>query len=809
MPEQPLNPFEQLIRGTGEPIKGLPPSGDTNIPEIGLTLGKFNTYLSNTFKQLNDRIHNLFRIQSQTLNQHEANVKKVLTKAQVKINKVTKVIENVSKTVVNNTKSLEDWSDDVEEKITEADDKAAKEVSEFDTKDSFIVVAAIETINLSIKVIQTAYSGITSMNVWIKKHGGAISSLMGFLASKSRVYKTLDSVMKKTGDGISKFLDKTLGNMIGYFTGLPGLYLYQGLKFIGSIGWKIFEWIAKVGFFAIDFMWKTFKGLANIGWAAISGIFSGIASITKAAGTFLMDVLIDVLANPIVLAALIGVATWWFNDPKNQNSIFSKFADVFWTVFDSFVGPIKTAFDFTKKGVIAVLGWGKDKIDYITDSIKGWWDKIITDEWTKNEFFVEFKKIVGTSYDWISGVISTFIPEVEKFVNFIKNDILGKFDFGAVKSTILESFEFIELLYNAFKHGTGYKVERARKEAAAVSQRVYDDRTAMLHERLVEDKMLDMILLKYKNKITVDNKPQAEKDLNLLLNSYMNGLDIKNETLMSEIRFEARKFINTILESPMSDSELRKRRLDISNEAQEIRKEITEIRRIRADLSKDVLTEEQIINNRKRLVSIITSHQSNINKAQTNFEYVSGEYLNKIIDANNGQITGNIMDVHRTLNEQSTKLGQHSNKISQYQKYLLGQYIKFLETPDLDKKQFHLYQIISTIRSNGGTIPDNISKLYNNINNKTSIPTMATGGLVKDATLAIIGEGTDPEIVIPINKDGISFVYKSMIDKFEEYEEESEKDVPVINNIRHNIDMKTDDTLFDLCNIARGLVVLG
>jgi len=71
-----------------------------------------------------------------------------------------------------------------------------------------------------------------------------------------------------------------------------------------------------------------------------------------------------------------------------------------------------------------------------------------------------------------------------------------------------------------------------------------------------------------------------------------------------------------------------------------------------------------------------------------------------------------------------------------------------------------IYGVNRVLRKiNGVKIPNWVPKIGGSHSNFQPISTLAEGGIVNKATQAIIGEGADPEAVVPLNKKGInSFV---------------------------------------------------
>jgi hypothetical protein len=115
--------------------------------------------------------------------------------------------------------------------------------------------------------------------------------------------------------------------------------------------------------------------------------------------------------------------------------------------------------------------------------------------------------------------------------------------------------------------------------------------------------------------------------------------------------------------------------------------------------------------------------------------------------------------------------------------------------------------IVSEYIDNNYSLIKNPNLMIDYVDFLTKIPQFMKGGIVKDPTLAVIGEGGSPELVIPINKEGINFIYSSLMTKFEDDEKEIEDDEKInIVNMINNPSKQTDETLFDLRNLSFGLI---
>jgi hypothetical protein len=817
--EETLSPYERLIKGTATPIPGLNDSNQTLGPDIELTLGKLRTYVDNSFKNNLDKVNNAFRILTTKTIDTSIKTTNLVEHLAVIVKKTGDVSKKLFSLYTRTTKRLKQQRESIKDNAEKAETEIVDKIEKAEEKNKSVFDVAISKMELACITISFTVKSIKSFGKWFSGDGKVVNSIIHFLADKGKVYKSLSGLLSSLGDKVSDFMDNTFGRVMWFFGSFGGV-LFSGLKFLGTIGWKIFEWVAKVGFFAIDFMWKTFKGLAQIGWNVVAGVFTTILDIGKKAGSFLLDIFLDIISNPILVGVGIFALKYWFN--KDKENIFDKFMnDVISPAFQLFMEPIKKAFDFTGKTFSSVMGWGNEKWDFIKASLQSTFDIIKSSPIINNWFTQEFVNIIGVSYSSIRDVIVEFLPKITDFISYIKNDIIKLLPIDKIKSFVSDAFSFIQIFYNIFKYGTGYGVERERQRTMKSAQSLLNDKEIDFFNRNLQIEILDIVEAKYNNTITKDNKDNIRIDLNRFTDSYIQAKKdkIKDDNVIGEIKRDAGDFIDAILD--IRSDKLKTMKLDIQVDQAAINHEITNIKKIMDDLKADNITEDMVriskINIKKLLVTsdknrdeILKDHKSESNRlSNLIFGYVQMDLKNFDID-----YLQNISDLNKTLFNTALTVGSNMADINYLRQTFTSNMIGYYSSFDNKKRQEYLKNIITEIENKGGKVPSTLLTMYNQsiiktmVNNST--PGMADGGVVFGATLAVIGEGPDPEVVIPINKDGISFVYNSMIEKFDEYESEIEQETPNVINTMGGISIQqADDTLFDLSNISKGLLVLG
>lgn len=817
--EETLSPYERLIKGTATPIPGLNDSNQTLGPDIELTLGKLRTYVDNSFKNNLDKVNNAFRILATKTIDTSIKTTNLVEHLSVIVKKTGEVSKKLLSLYTRTNKRLKQQRETIKDTAEKAETEVVDKIEKTEEKTNSVFDAAMSKMEMACNVISFTFRSIKSFGKWLSGDGQLLKNIVHFLVDKGKVYKSLSGLLTSLGDKVSDFMDNTLGRVMWFFGSFGGV-LFSGLKFLGTIGWKIFEWVAKVGFFAIDFMWKTFKGLAQIGWNIVAGVFTTILDIGKKAGTFLLDIFIDVISNPILVGVGIFALKYWFN--KDKQNIFDKFMDdVILPAFRLFFDPIKTAFDFTGRPFSSVMGWGDEKWGFIKTSLKSTFDAIKESPIIKNWFTQEFIDIVGVSYTSIKNIINDFLPKITGFITYIKDDIIKLLPIDKIKNFVSDAFSFIQIFYNIFKYGTGYGVEKERQRTMKSAQSLLNNKEIDFFNRNLQTEILDIVESKYNNTITKDNKDSIRVDLNRFTDAYIQAKKdkIKDDSVIGEIKRDAGDFIDAILD--IRSDKLKTMKLDIQVDQAALNHEITNIKKIIDDLKVDNITEDTVriskINIKKLLVDsdknreeILKDHNSESNRlSNLIFGYVQMDLKNFDID-----YLQNISDLNKSLFNTALTVGSNMADINYLRQMFTSNMIGYYSSFDNKKRKEYLNNIIKEIENKGGTVPAALRTIYSKLNeipvmsNKTT--GLADGGVVVGATLAVVGEGPDPEVVIPINKDGISFVYNSMIEKFDEYDSEIEQETPNVINTMGGITIQQgDDTLFDLSNISKGLLVLG
>jgi hypothetical protein len=92
----------------------------------------------------------------------------------------------------------------------------------------------------------------------------------------------------------------------------------------------------------------------------------------------------------------------------------------------------------------------------------------------------------------------------------------------------------------------------------------------------------------------------------------------------------------------------------------------------------------------------------------------------------------------------------------------------------------------------------------------STVPKYASGAIVNKPTYALIGEGSSPEMVIPLNKEGLEFVCNSMKEMIIDADSTAANDKmstrDVIKRIQKNKMAKPDAKVYDMRNLSTGLV---
>lgn len=615
--------------------------------------------------------------------------------------------------------------------------------------------------------------------------------------------------------GVGWFLDNTLGRMFKFF-GFKGNILSSFITKMATSAWDLIKWVYDFAKKTISFIWDKMVMLAKVGWKILSTAWEILSTPLNIVYDIFKEIVLNIITSPIgFLAMSIGfvlllryaISTWW---PKIK--------------------------DF-------IIGIGTSIWDWVTTSIANIFFKGNTSEMTK--WFSDKKVAV---YNWLSNTWKWFISKYDEYIGskigldsqtiinyFNSNDnIFMKIWNGAI--SIITSLydggllEEIKMIWNVMKdvyYAFDYYVLGGAYSPEEKNQR----------ESLIADNEYRLNLF-YASAINSYAKSLLEQNL---IETYLQNTNLEDSKLKSLLKNSG----NTILEN------IKKSNLISGEFGEERTKEILEM------INPNIVNESisTILNNKQ---NITREDLPNINKTiqatkiqLSQLSEISKETdidkMNYLLNAYNEKTEKDFLEeikIYAKLND--TVISGYVGKISdrELKNFALIENInekgklsfaaiestlieltnmnKFLEKElenKYGKKIKSKSEIIAIIKKDKPDLsPDEIEKLADEmligLLNSVTISKQAKGSVVRGIMPVIVGEGNSPEMIIPINQDGLEFVKKSMTDVIEKVEtdvKDESQQTPNQNIIRKATKMlpKKDIKIYDMKNISNSLVAIG
>lgn len=640
----------------------------------------------------------------------------------------------------------------------------------------------------------------------------------------------LGKFFKSARNNIKAFFGSTVGKMFDWVYS-KGSIVFDLLSKLVSPITSVLKWLASGAISIIEGLYNKFVVLAKIGWKVIATVWDVISEKTKTVAVFFKDMFMEVLSSPIgfVLAVVgfalaikfvlkplinmvikIGKFIWswvlkkvdklFFNNDAVKRTIFfdkhiKTIRDFFSNLFDNYLTP---AYD---KTIGALTGITSQKI-------KKWFEKdgVITQYWEKA------KKL-------FSGLISTEI----------KDDI--SFTWSAIKD--------LYYIIKSFVDGTDSKVEKRKDELrgenktrleALTKQKLSDLANSYIFEQLYTFYYQNKVLWGKYKKDEIFNKLSDQAEI--LYNNFKKTikLSIKDE--------ETQKYVNMI------DVNINELVSNIINKNETQLTKIIDENKVQSFLSGQTLNAlQKYFDDPSKLTLLDEVHNTLNSLTDVSFTVQAVDRYKKLQDEDKKFREGKINQISVENSMIITNFDKLNSKIKLVSENLSFKAIHTIDK-EMDKLQIKQQKLKKTIdnykKSNQSVIqilakqPQKFNSGYYDIsvithdaaeqpkkpsmlsvNYDTSFAGQKDGGIIaKFPTKVLIAEAGHPELIVPINKDGINFINESIVSVLNQEiynnnnnsqkEEKSERE-SIVKRIRKQ-QPKPDSKIYDMKNISYGVI---
>lgn len=644
--------------------------------------------------------------------------------------------------------------------------------------------------------------------------------ISSFLESISGFIKPIGKI---TGKLFTAFWDKTVGKLFGVLKNYGGFLFDFALKaaigIFGVIGW-IYTGARK----ALGFVYDTLVTLAKFGWEIISLAFDVLNEASKSILSIMYNSLIAILTNPISLLVM-GFAFYIYR--KEILAIFGKIFDWAWEGVKTIVSDIFFGGDKTKMQDFFTKTWDQ-VVNFIMKDV---WP------WIKEEAETYLPLISATLSKWIGPgwdyILSTFGASWA-YIKSKWNTIVDFFE-TTLNPSLLDQ---IYILVNAIKRMVygekRLKIDAQKKENDTRLREALAYQIKNNAQMNVESNMLETLKLitegpDKKDKLISNGEVALQKYVQNI-SKYLSKMPEYMTYILPKLDLDIPSLADSILS--MSTTERAEKSSSLINSLKEndlLIDEIMSISTKQSEWSPELVT-EKINEAIFRTEGNVIDNALKVQKDQSR-EYkeqmvgLFGKGSEKIIDETFSELDKNLFVLKQNIITSS----QYSENFIKSNAYLMNTVAKYRNkkssNPDEDKKKFlnalkeykELVEnpFISTLSYPKLTI------LINNLLQKENVPfriteddtfntfrKQAAGGIIKQPTRALIAEAGYPEMVIPLNSEGMTFIYDSMKDfVIKEYEKTPlDKRNEVVKRIKKGTMEKPDIKLYDMKNLSTNVV---
>lgn len=730
-----------------------------------------------------------------------------------KINEVYKNSENITETSDINT---DDIKNNIKKDFDKKDTVIKEQVQKEKTNSEKLICNTLNSFYGKIKnVFKNSYSLVDNI----------------FESDTYKKYEELHSKLSKfIGKSFSLFFDNTIGKVFSWF-GKYGDMIYSFLKNSVIYVYKFFDWMVSSAFKIISFVYDTFVNLAKIGWKVITNVFDYLTSPIKEVGSYFVDAFKFILETPIGFVLAVGGFIFAIR------TVLPLITKALTSIFESAWGWVeqKVADIFFKGDKTALENYVSDYYKKITEYLNKFGNKIVEfydnniSQYLGNYKFEDIKKWFssdGIIITTINNIIHTLIPNI----SLIIEDFQITWNFAKLIYTKFKNiFSSTDSGYKSSEQELAYKAENS-KILNNYSKDIYSEQlNLILYEEIFKEHIKSNItdikqsveyLTKYGNTVLSDHKKSIidsftnKENITKILNSF----DVNIKSIVSGIVLTSKETNESIiksskyklLENSLKTTDISKTlELDLNKNSKLIHENLEEYssltykQKIEDSVTK-LSTEltNNIINDTNKFSSSVLETLKNVNTSFKNFNNENNQVVgdfNKLFEKNKNNIT-NLEKAKSELDQLNIKL-----KVLQTEKtpYETGDWFKngpiwqgSVMTTYVDEKQKIILDLQNKIQD---------------IQNKIKTNSFEYGGVVKKPIHAIIGEGTSPEIIVPLNESGINFIMDSMKDvlldsKYEDTSNVKENDKNAIIRRIGGKSAKPDIALYDMKNISSGFI---
>lgn len=640
------------------------------------------------------------------------------------------------------------------------------------------------------------------------------------------VMSVVTKLSKITVRGVGWFLDKTVGKVIKFF-GFRGNILSTLLNKTLTTVYSGIKWVYDVAKNTLTKVWDTFVWLAKIGWNVISTIW-------------------EIVSTPV-------------------KQIYSIFKDIFVAIISSPLGFLGMAIGFTflMRYAIKTL-WPKVKI-FLGDVIQGVWDwtvKLVADIFyggNQKQLIQDFNSIKDKIFDWLKSVGKWFISKyddyIAPFLNFPKSETIKKYLFGDnnifkqgwnylvdITSSLFNDniLDEVQMTWNFMKD----LVYRARYFFGSET----NEPEVILYQDAVREENEKRLELFYTDAVNSYAKAKLQSEL---LNTVLENSNKDDKILSELLNKSGSEIISNIKRSKfVSDSSLNSKIIDHIDDS------------MFSGMIKNMITEKMAISKESvagaskasKFALMQLSNLSSVSsttdltaqqEALTAYSQLTIDDFAKsnetILSKKDIEISANISDLTKSVEnnnliiESNIKNGMVS--IEKTAKIINKKYSDDLQiiTDMYGKSEKELGKILDTtfnrdrilhkIYENNAQLTKReaermadmlLDSLYDVSSANAKFQKKADGGIVKEPTTIIVGEGNYPELIVPLNMMGLDFIKESMesVINYAKKEEENlgsveqQKKRSMVRSIKHNLPTQ-DVKMYDMKNIASGYVIIG
>lgn len=744
---------------------------------------------------------------------------------------ITKLAEDIEKYI---TKLVKPDNKDQQDKIKNSIktlDKVSKTTKttfqKFSDTTARYLERAGELIEETVKFMDSSFT----FSRKVKLGGSKLLTALGNALAPGAVYSGLANTYSGISKHIEKFITGTMRTLFSTFSNSESTNkIISGFEWVISKTFTVFSWIAKTGFYLLDRAWALIKGLAKIGWGVIKGVFSTIYDLTLSIGDFFVDLMIEIFSNPILLVSAMAAIYLFSGDVIKP--MMKKAANFIGIVWDEVSVTVVDKFKKSGQGILEFLGFDKAQQDEFVAGMNNFIKTVFNmknmNEWWNSSFGLVFGLPKDSFVNMVNGITSFAGNVWDDITTVFKRLVSVNF-----MERISEMWSIVKTFVTALKPDSSPQQEALRNVTGTMFDATLATQLQPYASTYITRDLIKHIYDVYGSstyKNVKDIKPKLTSFANTSLAGFISNISGSPEfkqkiqkTIMNDIGLS----IDSLVESVLTTDDITKMKtnnnIEFLDTQSKVENDLGYIFKQLNDYSSGKNAEDASARLDKFLNSSTTEQKLRINndfKEQTS-------RLHNLASSTQGTYKdiydGMAVTVEMTL--KNTELGLLNNEqvIADFNDLFssfkggnvsvktFDEFLKKLKASGVSVSPL-VYSSLNKMGTDIGYKPEDITiLLQNNVNavsqdNQTPLvaPKLATGGVVKDATLTWVGEGKSEEMVIPINKEGIQFIYN--VTKNIEANEKKKKVTKVRNYYENYGPTEPDETLYDLRNMATGFV---